>query len=164
MAHTDNFEPLLLGTDKMAEIIDKTHWAKGFEWQDLVSLAEQMKSFKIKAGDTIFEEFSSEKYMAIIGKGSVEVIKSSSTSEDSIIATLNQGQSLGEMCLIDGQPRSAKATAKTDTILLLLDKPSLEDLKVKKPDIAVKIVWKLAEMLSQRLRKTSGLLIDFLGH
>lgn len=152
-----------LSPEEIVEELKQTQWARDFNHEHLLPLAKKMKAYELDAGSVIFEEGDHEKYMAVISKGRVEITKTSSRKENSIIAILSPGQSLGEMCLVDGQPRSAKATAKTNTILLVLDQIDLEELQSKNPEIAVKIIWKLAQMLSQRLRKTSGQLIECLG-
>ena len=156
-------KPAPLGVDEIVQELKKTQWAREFNQNHFLPLAQKMKAYEFDAGSTIFEEGDHEKYMAVISQGRVEIMKTGSRKENGIIAILSQGQSLGELCLVDGQPRSAKAIAKTNTVLLVLDQTNLDQLQSQNPEIAVKIIWKLAQMLSQRLRKTSGQLIEFLG-
>jgi len=157
-------KPLSLTTEAIAELLSTTQWTHDFDQKDFIPLALKMRAYEVAANEIIFQEGDHEQYMAIICKGRVEIIKTGSRKEDSVIASLNQGQSLGEMCLIDGDSRSAKAIAKTDSILLVFEKAGLEQLKIENPEVAIKITWKLAQMLSHRLRKTSGLLTDFLSN
>jgi CRP-like cAMP-binding protein len=66
------------------------------------------------------------------------------------------------MALLDGQPRSATAVAAEDLVLLVFTRPELDKLVEAKPRLGVKLLWKLARFLSQRLRQTSGALAEHL--
>jgi CRP-like cAMP-binding protein len=61
---------------------------------------------------------------------------------------IGPGKTFGEMSLIDGEPRSASAIALDDSKVLVLTEM---------------VLLKLAQLMSQRLRQTSDLLVDFLG-
>lgn len=166
MNDKDGFEPFMLSSSKLADALDKTRWAAGFDWAEIIVMAQTMRAFQIKKGTVLWEEGDSEQYMGIIVRGSVHIMKSDhkdgKNAKDGQIATLGKGQSLGEMCLIDREPRSATAIAASDLILLLITIADVNTLKEEHTLVGYKFVWKLAQMLSQRLRKTSGQLVDFL--
>ncbi|MCM2332409.1 MAG: hypothetical protein NDI82_00480, partial [Anaeromyxobacteraceae bacterium] len=67
------------------------------------------------------------------------------------------------MALIDGQARSAGAVAVDDLVLLAITKADLDRLTNDHPRLAVKLVMKVARLLSQRLRQTTSNLADRLG-
>ena len=46
--------------------------------------------------------------------------------------------------------------AADDLVLLVLRRTELDRLVEEKPRLGVKLLWKLARLLSQRLRQTSG--------
>jgi len=153
-----------MASDRLADALDKTQWAKGFQWAEIVVIAQVMSVYTVKRDTVLWQEGHAEHYMGILAKGKVDILKSDHKGGDyTKIASISAGQSLGEMCLIDQEPRSAQAVAATDLVLLLLTGPNLTRLRDENPLIAYKLLWKLAQMLSQRLRKTSGQLIDFLS-
>lgn len=159
----NGLEPLMLSPEKMAEALDATQWATKFEWEEILAIAQVMRAFEVKQGVVLWEEGETDRYMGIIRKGRVVVIKSDKKKrEDSEIATLGRGQSLGEMSIVDREPRSATVKVTEDLTLLMLTASDLEKLRDENPLVAYKLVWQLAQLLSQRLRKTSGQLIDFL--
>ena len=163
MGLKDGFIPLGLTSDKLADVLDKTQWATGFEWAEIAQMAQSMRAYTIAQNTILWQEGDLEHYFGIIVKGRVDILKSDMKGgEDSKIATLGRGQSLGEMCLIDREPRSAKAVVADDLTLLLFNGADLNRLRDEHPLVAYKLLWKLATMLSQRLRKTSGQLVDFL--
>jgi hypothetical protein len=62
---------------------------------------------------------------------------------------MEEGDVLGEIALIDDQPRSASAIAKTKTECLLLTRDSFETLVKKEPDVA----WCVVPVLAERIRE-----------
>jgi CRP-like cAMP-binding protein len=79
-----------------------------------------------------------------------------------VVVTLNRGKTFGELSLLDGGPRSSTAIAREDCTLLVLDEDALDDLQDAQPGLAARILRVLARLLSQRLRMTSGRLVDHL--
>lgn len=61
------------------------------------------------------------------------------------IATLNAGDFLGEIALIDGKPRTATARAEGDARLLVLGRGPFRDLMDEFPSVRVAVLQALAE-------------------
>ena len=142
--------------DKLSEMLELTRWAKDFSWQQICNISKQMQAYKANKGDIIFDEGSSDNTMGILVKGRVDVVKGDMENNRKVIASLQSSQSFGEMSLIDGEPRSAAVVASTDVVLLFLTKEKMFDLVNTTSSLAFKLMWMIAHMLSQRLRKTSG--------
>jgi hypothetical protein len=87
----------------------------------------------------------------IITDGQVEVSKGEG-DERIRLAVLERGALLGEMALIDDQPRSATATAIEPTRCLLITRGSFQKLVKQDPEIAWCIVPTLAERVRELLR------------
>jgi hypothetical protein len=150
-------------SEKLAEMLDQTRWAVDFTWEEIKKLSEYMRAYEIKAGETIFREGEMDRYLGVILKGSVEIYKKDMKSKINKIATVMAPQSLGEMSLLDGGARSGLAKVKTDVLLMAMSRDDLNKLAEEVPALAYKLVLKIAQLLSQRLRQTSGQLVDFLG-
>lgn len=58
------------------------------------------------------------------------------------------------MALIENDVRSATVIALTECKLLELKKDRFHELITKNPQMGIKILFRLSQMLSQRLRKT----------
>ena len=84
----------------------------------------------------------------VIASGRAEV-----TRDGRRLATLGPGDVVGELSLIDGEPRSATVTATSDLEVLELDRRDLVKLLRK----AQPVVRKLLESLAQRLRDVDAL-------
>ncbi|MCK4906395.1 MAG: cyclic nucleotide-binding domain-containing protein [Spirochaetes bacterium] len=61
----------------------------------------------------------------------------------------------GEMALLQDAPRSATITADSDCILYELSKQDFRDLCKKNPRLGYKLVSKMAEVLSGRIRRSN---------
>jgi CRP-like cAMP-binding protein len=146
-----------------AELLEKTQWAHEFSFHEIEKLAEYLQSRSVKQREVIFKEGDRDGTLFIIAEGKVGISKAGAHHKDLPIATIGVGHTLGEMALIDGQPRSAGAVAVEDLILLAITRAELDRLVAEHPKLAVKLVWKLARLLSQRLRQTTSNLADRLG-
>lgn len=158
----EGIDALHLGAQRMAELLDQTQWASNFSWQEILAITANMRAFEISKGATLFKEGDTDQYMGIIVKGRVEIVKSDLRNGNNHIATLSQSHSLGEMGILDNEPRSANAHAQTDVIMLVMRADDIRRLQETNPAVGFKLLWKIAQMLSQRLRRTSGQLVDYM--
>ncbi len=97
----------------------------------------------LKPGETIFKEDEAAKELYIIQSGKVEI-----QVGNRLLDTLEANDIFGEMALIDGAPRSATATAKTDVVLVPMSKKEFLSLVTKAPTFALDVMG----MLARRLR------------
>ena len=99
----------------------------------------------------IFNEGESGDALFVIITGGVEIIKDNHT-----IAVLEQGNCIGEMSLLDQEPRSAKAITNGETILLKIEQRGFFELMAGNSEIMKQIV----KLLTRRLRQTNQKLTD----
>lgn len=156
-----------LTLDKLAKIIERNPWAKNMEWPEIETLAKALDAFQAERNETIFVEGEQKPFMIMILKGSVRVFKEDSGGHMQIISVVKAGKILGEMSLVDGSPRSASAVAVDETIYLRLTNDSFQRILDQSPRLGVKIYAEISRLLSQRLRHTSGNLVEYMqtkGH
>jgi CRP/FNR family cyclic AMP-dependent transcriptional regulator len=82
--------------------------------------------------------------MYVVKEGEVEVIVNGK-----VVDTIGPGGILGEMALIDKQPRSATATAKTDCKLVSVDEQRFQRLVQQTPHFAIQVMRVMAQRLRQ---------------
>ncbi len=73
-----------------------------------------------------------------------------------------RGRSIGEMSLIDREPRSASCKVIESATVLLLTREQFEKLSVEHASIALKLLMRITRLMSRRLRMTSGQLVEHL--
>ena len=84
------------------------------------SVANAVSNRRFKRGDCIVEQGKKSDALFILLTGRARVVATDSKSREVILATLQPGDHLGEMSLIDNEPHSAtvKAEVQTDTLVL----------------------------------------------
>lgn len=145
-----------------ADLLEKTTWASDFTWKEIENMAKYLHVTKTPAGMYVFNEGAKESYMCIITDGTVNVVKHDDDGREKVLSTITSGKVFGEMALFDGEPRSAAVIAARDTTMLVLTRNNLELLMDEAPRLGTRLLYKLGTQLSQRLRMTSGKLVNYI--
>ena len=146
-----------------AELLETTCWADQFGFAELKSLSMPMQVYRAEAGDLIVEEGELESFLCLVIRGAVEIFKVDLNGQRKTIARIGSGKTFGEMALIDGRPRSASVRSSGESTLMILTAEGLASLSEDKPRLALQFVMMIARDLSSRLRRTSGMLVDYIG-
>ena len=104
----------------------------------------------------IFREGESAAYAYIIKSGTVEITKHSADGEQ-VLAELAAPTIFGEMALIDGNPRSAGARAKENTVVTEVTAETFKTYLSKNPEAAIRIM----KTISENLRKSNQLVAKY---
>ncbi len=105
----------------------------------------------IKQGDTKDTDFM---LLVIDGEVTVESIVVSRT-EPITVSVLGPGSLIGEMGLVDGEPRSASCTAVTTLRAAILTRAALNDLLDQNPRTAAKLLMAISLRIAERMRDSS---------
>lgn len=162
---SDRFTLLGAGTSYQKELcamLDETGFFKDMDWADVETFAKYIRAYAAKSGAVIFKEGQPGTFLALVVSGKVNIFKEDHNFQDKWVATAGPGKLLGEMAIIDGENRSATCVIDEPTVFILLTKENFLRIAKDHPALSLKIVLKIARLLSQRLRMTSGLLVDYL--
>lgn len=113
----------------------------------LASVAETMEEVDLGPDQTFIEEGAVEDCLYIIVEGRVQI-----HSWNGEIGTMGPGQSVGELAVLDPQPRSASATTLEDTFLFRLDKEPFVEVMADRPEIATSVIRALCQLIRERSR------------
>ena len=149
--------------ERMREILERIKLFEDFEGNDLETMARYMYCYLAPSGTEIIREGAPGDFMLLIIEGSVEIVKLDDNSMPTRIGMAGPGKMLGEMSLIDGEPRFASCVAVVDTLFAVLDRENLSRIIADEPRIGVKIMTELLMVLNQRLRNVSNELIKLLA-
>lgn len=111
----------------------------------LASLVEIAEDRTMYPGETLFSQGEAGDALYLICEGLIRV-----TVGNREIAQLGPRECIGEMALLDGQPRSATATIMENTRLLRISSNDFSDLLASQP----RITKALLQTLARRLRET----------
>lgn len=133
-----------------------------FRRDECEALAGYLIVRTVEPGTVIFREGDGGSHLCILLDGKLDVTRAGSDGRPRRIAVALPGRLIGEMALIDGQPYSATVSAASPSTLALLSRDALNRICEERPRIGNRLLWKIAELLSLRLRQTTGRLMDFL--
>jgi CRP/FNR family transcriptional regulator, cyclic AMP receptor protein len=100
-----------------------------------------------RAGEVLFREGESGELMFVIQSGLVRVTKTVG-DEERPLATFGRGEFIGEMAILNAKPRTATATVVEDARCLIIGAKTLETMISTNPEIALRLVKKLANRLA----------------
>jgi CRP/FNR family cyclic AMP-dependent transcriptional regulator len=106
-----------------------------------------------RAGETIYDEGEQGDVLFVIQSGQVELIRRGE-GPHRLISRHGAGEFFGEMSVLLGRTRMARAVAVADTRVLQLDARTFEAMCVEQPEIAIRVIQRLASRvthLEQRL-------------
>jgi len=98
--------------------------------------------------------------MYVILSGKVELSKKNKDDEDVVFLTLGNGAILGEMSLFEQDKRSATATVKEYSELLVMPKYNFDRMLQSRPNETIKILLNFIKVLSSRLRETTKRMVQ----
>lgn len=118
----------------------------------LVDVAHVLKEVQVSAGETIFHQGDIGSSMYFIVSGRMKVHEG-----DNVVAELGDREIVGELAVLDPQPRSHSVTAATDAVLLQLDQDALYELMTDRVEVARGIIKVLCGKLRAVSRKNTEL-------
>ncbi len=134
------------------ELVEGHGLFEGLSRVDLDNLLARARVEHYPAGRRIFEKGSPGRSMMAIIRGSVRISASStSTRRELVFTTLRSGEIFGEIAILDGQRRTADATAITDCELLVLDRREFIPFLEHRPDVSLQLL----KVFCHRLRHTN---------
>lgn len=154
-----------MAADHAAEIhrlIERAPVIEDFTLSEVTELGAYMPVYEAPVGVSIIGEGEVGDFMLLVISGSIDVVRRDSQGQPSRIAVVHQGNALGEMSMLDGEPRFASCIALETTRFAVLTRESLVKMIQAQPRLGAKILMKMVHMLAQRLRNTSARLVGYL--
>jgi CRP/FNR family cyclic AMP-dependent transcriptional regulator len=148
---------------EICEMIADTQLFSDLSWPEIESLASFVQCYEAPAGTCIFSEGEPGNYLCLLVKGQIEIRKEDQDGIHKQLVVITRGKTVGEMSIIDGEPRSATCTAMSDSVILLLTKEHYQRVIKERPALAIAILSRVAKLMSQRLRALSGQLVEHLS-
>jgi CRP-like cAMP-binding protein len=110
-------------------------------------------------GHVLFREGEPGKEMFVLQSGKVAISKRVRDVEK-VLATLGPGEFFGEMAIISNKPRNATAAVAEDAKVLVIDPKTFEGMIRGNTEIAVRMIKKLSERLSEADGQIENLLLS----
>ena len=143
-------EPRSISSSKLA-VLRKHPIFCDLDPEALDQLCRYAKHAMLKRGATIFSKGDPGNSLVAVISGTVKISVSSAEGRSAILNLIGAGETFGEVAVLDGQARTADATAHTNCEIFLIDRREFLPFVRSQPALAMKFI----ELLCTRLRWTS---------
>jgi CRP/FNR family cyclic AMP-dependent transcriptional regulator len=126
--------------------------------ESLRQLASVAHRRAFRAGAVIFNRGDPGQVLYVIRQGKVKIYLTSPDGQELALAVFGPGECFGELALLDGQPRSAAATAIEPVETYAVQRSAFISAVMHHPRIAIQVM----NVLSCRLRQTDEMIQDLL--
>lgn len=112
-------------------------------------LAARARTRTLDDGHILFREGDPVDGLYVILDGQVQIRITGEDGRPMSVAHRRRGETVGEMAILDGKPRSADAVVAEPSRLLFLDRSAFVECVSSHPDVAMALISCLAERLRQ---------------
>lgn len=148
--------------DTILDLLGHTQFFDEFTREDILKLAPYLQLYRAEPGEMIIREGDRDDYMLFILKGRINIMKTDEYGQRRPMTSVGPGSTLGEMSMIDGEPRFATCLALDTTTFAVFGRDGMVRIIMEQPALGAKILIRLVTLLSQRLRETSTSLLHYL--
>jgi len=120
----------------------------GLSPAELAAIATVTKELNYPENSTVIKQNDVGETVFLVIEGKVEVIKELADKNKMVIANIGEGDSFGEMALLENEPRSASIRTTEQSRFLIIHQQEFKETAMEFPGIALKI----CKVLSRRIR------------
>jgi aspartate ammonia-lyase len=142
------------------EFIGKIELFKDLDTEEFDLIVSNIDIKEYPAGSLLFEENSPRKYLRIIYEGEIELFKKTPFGEEKRLSLFRKFDFLGEGALMNDYPHSASSRAVTASTVLMISRERFEALFGERPQLASKVLSRVARVISRRMRQTSTRVVN----
>jgi len=124
---------------------------------DIDALAARGRLHRYRRGAVLFNEGEEAGHVIVVRAGRVKVSSYTEDGKEIVLAVREPGELLAELSAIDGEPRSATATALETVETVLVPAAEFRDFLETRPGVA----FALLEMVSRKLRDADRKRVEF---
>lgn len=119
----------------------------GLDADALRRLASIARVVDLPTGSVLFEQGDESDGLYIVASGIVRIYLTAGDGREATINLLEEGETIGEIAILDGLPRSAGAAALTDTRLIFVPNGPFSALLDSTPQLSRQVILMLCERL-----------------
>lgn len=113
----------------------------------LASVASIADEVNLQPGETFIQEGDLGDSMYIIVEGEVRVHARAGSADQKTIITLGHGKSVGELAVLDPEPRAASVTSVGEARLFRIGKDAFDEVIADRPEIAAGVIRALCRRI-----------------
>ena len=144
--------------DELYDVLSQVPIFKDLSRRDFSRILGILHRRNFAAGEAVVREGDVGVGMYVILDGTVDIVQTGEDSSEIKLASFSAGDFFGDQVLVDESPRTASAITREPTQAIGFFRPDLLELIDRNPRLGLKIVMRLSQMISVRLRHTNRLL------
>jgi CRP-like cAMP-binding protein len=146
------------GSEVDREFLARTPIFAGLPERVLDLIAGSIRLVQASPGEELLREGDPASSMFVVHEGEIEIFKGGKDGPEQTLAMLRQGDCVGEMSLIDIQPRSATARAHGRAELYVLELTEIAKLYGSDVEAYALLILNISREISRRLRCADALI------
>ena len=127
---------------------------------EIDEISPYLEDVRVASGSVLFRQGDEGNELFIVQLGAVATSIALPEGGSREIAVFRSGDFFGEMSIFENAPRSATCAAREDSELLVLHQRSIFRIIEDHPETAQKIMYRMLNITTQRLRNTGDFLFD----
>jgi CRP/FNR family transcriptional regulator, cyclic AMP receptor protein len=152
------------------ELLAESALLRDFTPAEAELLGASMLRVGAQPGQLLIAEGEASDWLMILLRGTIDIGKrkvgaesdSTEPGDTTRLAVYREGAVIGEMSMLDGEPRYASCWALSEVEAGVLSRAAVGRLISSHPTVGAKLLVKLTQLLAQRLRNVSNQLVKLL--
>lgn len=120
--------------------LKKIDWFDDLPDEMLSVLAQKVHKRVLAKDEVLFNKGDEGSSLFVICSGWVKVVTKDTQGSDVVLNQVGEGEIIGEMALLDNEPRSAGVVALEETAVLELKRDSFMEILKQQPDFALSVI------------------------
>jgi aspartate ammonia-lyase len=137
--------------EQMVGLLERTSLFAGVDPAILRVLAGLAERREYGPGEWLFHESAPRQWFGVIERGEVELVRGLH-GQQRRLALVGEGGILSEGLLLDDLPHSASALTRQGAVVVQFPRPAVERARRERPELYYRVVARVAQMVSERLR------------
>ncbi len=153
-----------LSDQEAAQILRSTRVFGALDPASLLGLAGICTQRTYGRGQYLWYQGDPGDRLVVVCKGLVKVVLASERGDEIVLVTLGRHESLGELAILDGSPRSASVVAVELTTVLMLPRAAVLELMAAHPPVLDAVLKALGQLVRRLTEQTGDLVfLDLAG-
>ncbi len=132
------------------DIIDqlkKINWFNELPDDFFIALAQKVHKRNLSKDEVLFYKGDGGDSLFIINSGAVKIVTHDSQENEVVLNQVGAGEIIGEMALLDREPRSAGVVALEETSVMELSREDFMEILSRQPELALSVIRSLISRL-----------------
>jgi CRP/FNR family transcriptional regulator, cyclic AMP receptor protein len=136
-----------LTPEQAAAVLGSTHVFGALDRRSLLSLAAGSRQRTYGRGQYLWYQGDPGDYLVVVCTGLVKVVLTSEQGDEIVLVTLGRHETVGELAILDGSPRSAAVIAVEPTTVLMLPRAAVLEAMAAHPAVLDAVLRSLGQLV-----------------